>query len=93
LYFAGTGGILRLRRPGRAGRTTPHGGSDPETGEPTERGRFVQLRLRERRRNVQDRNQVPVRRGVRQVRLRGRDWQIADGRVRRVGSRLRAGGH
>lgn len=46
--IAGTGGILRLRRSGRAGRTTPHGRSDPETGEPTERGRFVQLRLRER---------------------------------------------
>lgn len=79
-----------MRRSVRAGRAT---GADPETGEQAERGRFVQLRLRERGRHVQDRDQVPDGRGVRQVRVRGRDGQAADGRVRRVGQGLRAGGH
>lgn len=78
--FAGVGGVLRVRRsPGRAGRTAAAAGSDPETGEQAERGRFVQLRLRERGRHVQDRDQVPDGRGVRQVRVRRRDGQAADG--------------
>lgn len=80
-----------MRRPGRAGRTAPAADTHTETGEPAERGRVVQLRVRERGRLVQDRDQVPDGRGVRQVRLRGRDGQAAHGRVRRVGPRLRAG--
>lgn len=90
-FFAGVGGVLRLRCPGRSCRTAH---SHPETGEPAKRGRVVQLRLRERGRHVQNRNEIPDRRGVRQVRLRGRgDGQTADGRVRCVFQGLRTGGH
>lgn len=98
ILSTGVGGVLRVRRPGRAGRTAPAAAAaaadtHPEAGEPAERGRVVQLRVRERGRHVQDRDQVPDGRGVRQVRVRGRDGQAADGRVRRVGPRLRAGRH
>lgn len=92
LCIAGASGILRVRSTGRPGRS-PHRHTDSEAGEPTERGRFVQLRLRERGRHVQDRDQISVGRGVRQVRLRGRDGQAEDRRVRRVRSRFRAGRH
>lgn len=87
----GVGGVLRVRRLSRPGRTASAADTHPETGEPAERGRVVQLRVRERGRHVQDRDQVPDGRGVRQIRLRGRDGQAADGRVRRVGPRFRAG--
>lgn len=92
LYIEGASGILRVRSSGSPG-WSPHGHTDPETGEPTERGRFVQLRLRERRRHIQDRDQISVGRGVRQVRLRRRDGQAENRRVRCVRSRFRAGRH
>lgn len=85
----GGGGGLRVRRSSRAGRAAR---AHSETVEPAERRRVVQLRLRERGRHVQNRNQVPDRRGVRQVRLRGRDGQTPDGRVRRFVQGIRTGG-
>lgn len=83
----------RFRFGALGGRRRPavhHPRTDPETDQPLQRGRLLQLRLRGRRRNIQNRIEIPERRSLRQIRLRRRPRQTARNRIRRQPKGFRA---